>query len=666
MELITLDEVEQYVWPYEPDWGAGVVTRLSIETERMASLTQREVRRALGRSLRVEMEASFMLGIAEAAAARNALRVMEDAGVRLPFFPAIEDTTGNWDSAWWLAWNSGGAPGSAEDLYWTDDSGDKNGRELIAPTLLGHFAETPEFSLLTTETCQVKLRWRESSPYAARLQVAAQAWTAGPAIGARAIYLFPYIPDFRSAPGMQVSLEVERKDLGFGRQTAASAYPQVGGRQPAFGYTLSRAEAARLVRFFEDRQGPVEPFWLPGWLGECRLVADLAGDEVEIEVTDAAALGDHRYLLFYDGEIVARKIVAIAGNVLTLESATGRAFSAEETVLCSMALARFASAELELKWASPEQAECEIKFAEVAEEYATPAGETYAESIGPLAERAFLYELRHGAEVWRWTSFEAALNYAGNAYESRQVEHGEITDEVAWETNKCAMKCRTWANHPLHRVLYGTLSERLELIIGRGVPSDPVTGYEVIFRGWITTASFEGPWITAQAESFGTLFSRQVPRTLLQPTDNFALFDSANGLLKADWTFSARLTNIAANVLTLDTLSWTQGDLPAMAAEYFAMGYVERPAASFERIPVVSSTALAGGALTVTLARALIVTAPALPEVGWSLIPGYDGLLETAEDKFDNATHFGGFHFMPADNPSLVAMQRETGGSSKK
>jgi hypothetical protein len=168
------------------------------------------------------------------------------------------------------------------------------------------------------------------------------------------------------------------------------------------------------------------------------------------------------------------------------------------------------------------------------------------------------------------------------------------------------------------------------------------------------------------ARGSGSLFERRVPRTMMQPHDNYALFDAGNGLVKADWTFSAILAGIAGNVLTFDTITWPGGALPAIGDEYFALGYIERPAAAFERIPIASSTTLAGGELTVTLAHGFARTAPAAPEAGWKLIPGYDGLKSTSVAKFGNLANFGGFPYMPKTNPSIVPVKQDNGSSGKK
>ncbi|HEV2207300.1 MAG TPA: phage BR0599 family protein [Verrucomicrobiae bacterium] len=666
MKEITLDGLYHYAWVYELDWASGVSVRFRLETDQVASLTKRQERAAFSEALKVtDVQATYCLDQAAAAEVRNALRVLQDTPVRLPFLPGV-DRCESFLARWYQAWDSGEGAGAVENLAFGLVA-DGAGRKHVAPTLLGYLVEPPTFELLTTELVNVGLRWKESADFSERLQVPACEWEEGPRIGARVVYRFPFAPDWsQSQDAGAVVVDVDRKDVGFRRRSASAAYPQVGSRQPVFGFTLDGGEASTLLRFFQDRRGPTEPFWLPCWVGECRLAEDALAADTEITVTDATALGEHRYIILLSaGAPVERHITDIEGNVLTLDQPLGMDMDAVDTVLSALALVRFSSGELVVKWDSPDCTECQIQFEEVSQEYMVPAGDVYGGTFGPLANTCFLFQLNTAGQSWYWTNYEKDLNYGGQAYASEDIEFDEIAEGVAWESNEVSVSMRSWVGNPVLSLLARTATDRMELIIARGVPNDPVIGYTVLFRGWITKADMKGAWLTATAASFGSLFERNVPRTIMQTCDNYALFDAGNRLTRASWTFTARLTAMAGLVLTFDTLTWPQGALPVIGANYLALGYVERPV-THERVLLVSSTALVAGALTATVSHAFMGAAPVAPEAGWLLVPGYDGLLETAVAKFNNAANFGGFPFMPDVNPSLVAMPSNRGGSSKK
>lgn len=650
MTPLTINGTAQFGWLYEPDWSQAITARFRFEAETVTGLTKRENRRPLGETLRVELDAAYLLTGAEAAAARNALRTLQDTPVRLPFWPGLDQL--GYRALNWLAFDDG----MTNPLVTTEWVA--SGREYVVPTLLGHLTEPPTFKAIDLHHFQVSVKWRESSPADEALGFVSREWATGPAIGALTPYQFPFIPDWSSEQDAgPVVVDVDRQALGFGRTWSQAAYPQLGYRKPTLGFTLTDDEPAQLLRFFLDRRGTAEAFWLPCWVSECRFVS-AAGNQVT--VTNAAALGDHRYVMLYDDEPIYRRVVAIDGNVLTLDSDPGVVLT-DTTIICTLALARFGSGQLSLKWTAPGIAQAQIAFQEVSQEYLTPSGET-GSTLGALPARCYLFEVRHGLEVWRWTNYERDLVSGGETYSQAGIDFDEITDGLAWDSTSCRLKLRSTSSNPLQRLLNRTATDRMELIVSEAVPGDPATGAAVIFRGWLTHATFNGPWIGADSTGFGSLFSRKVPRTLMQPTDNYALFDAGNRLAREDWTFTGTLAAAAGAVLTFDGLSWPGGDLPEILEHWFALGYVQSP--DGRRIPIIDSAELDGESVTVTCAHAPI-TAPDLGEE-WSLVPGYDGLATTADLKFGNLANFGGFPEVPEADPSLVPVKKDADSGGKK
>ena len=247
---------------------------------------------------------------------------------------------------------------------------------------------------------------------------------------------------------------------------------------------------------------------------------------------------------------------------------------------------------------------------------------------------------------------------------SKPIEHGDITQSTAIDKTSVSLKTGIWSDHPLLRSIAGTLWERMTLTIYEADPAN-LGAKEAIFTGHVRGVKRRSGSLQATIDGAAAVFDRVIPRTLMQVRDNWALGEDGNGLDVADWTFTATATAQADEVVTLGSLSWPGGTLPTIAANYFALGYAIRPAPNYARIPIMSSTLLSAGSLTVTLAYA---PSPALSgsESGWSLIPGYDGTIDTAEDKFANEDNFGGFPFVPIAAPNLIAVKRQTGNAGKK
>lgn len=679
MISVTLDSVAQLALANPPDWSQGMVTTFRFEVDTVRAISGRQERRPLGASLRVRMDYSLLLAPAAASALRNALRTIQDTPVRVPFWPALDRGSTPWSSRWWMDYDAGSSLGSVIDVSWSQTP-------QRVPTLRGHLTEAPALSGPHTELVGCRVQFVESSPIAEALSVASESWTSGPTVAGVARYLFPLRPNWRDLQTHgDVRIDVRRQWMGFARESGSEAYPQVGSRQPRFGFTLDHAEAARLVRWFSDRRGTVEPFWVPGYLSETRLASNTSAGSAQITLTDATPLAPFSYIALMDGDgaIVTRKIESRVGNTLTLSSSPGT-LSAASTLLCSLALVRHAGAELTLRWMSPDIAETEIAFVEVAEEYASPVGDEIQTTQGDLGPRAQVYILAYGAsEVLRWTTWDQGVTAPGGAYSDAYSDAfggdigydaaagiaGSITEGSVWDRTAVTFRCRTRSDNPLLRLIRGTASERITLTILEVTPGAvgvEWTNEETIFHGVITQASVDGAFIEATADSFGRTFGVRIPRMLMQTGDNWELFGEGNDLRREEWTFAARLTAVSGTTLTFDSFTWPQGSLPTIAAHYFAGGYVERPAgSSFERIPIASSTAMSGGALQVTIVN-LLASSPTTPETGWSLVPGYDGQYETLDQKFGASEDFGGFPEIPATNPTIVPRKKDTTTAGKK
>lgn len=663
MISITLDSLPHLAVPYLPDWSFGMSTTFSFEVDSAQSLTKRQERRSLGSTLRVRAEYTYHLDLAETAAMRDALRTIQDTKVRVPFWPAVERTTGPWGSRWWLGFDDGATFGKVDNITWDQVATGKR-----VPTLLGHAEIT--FRAVTPTMSVVSLSFTESSPDSEALTIASEVFTAGPQVASITRYLFPFRPDWSNQLEFgPVVVDVRRDRISFGRQSSTESYPQVGFRSPQFSFTLNELEAARLVRFFADRKGTVEPFWLPGEFFETALAANSSAASADITVVNAATLANYSYIAMFSeyGQVITRKIISRAGNTLTLDSSPGD-LEVDSTGLCSLILVRFDSNDLTLRWNVP-KVTAEISFVEVSEEYASPVDDTIQSKLGDLPSKAFVYDIIAGSSELRWTSWDSSVfePISLDQYDPGDGAHGDITQGSAFETSGTSIRIRYASTNPIAALLRGKATDRIAVTVREVTPTNPWSNEVTVFSGHVVRARFDGAFIDAQVENAGIMLSQNIPRMLLQVGDNNTLFDSRNALVKADWTFSARLTAISGSTLTFDTITWPQGALPTIDDDYFALGYIERPAGpTFERIMIVASTAISGGSITVTLASALD-TAPTLPESGWALIPGYDGLPETADTKFGNyETHFGGFPFVPASNPSIVPMKKDSASTGKK
>ena len=175
-----------------------------------------------------------------------------------------------------------------------------------------------------------------------------------------------------------------------------------------------------------------------------------------------------------------------------------------------------------------------------------------------------------------------------------------------------------------------------------------------LFYGELDSAEYEPPFIAAKVSTLSYIFARKIPRRLYQKTDNWCLFEEPNGLRPADWKWNAKVASYDPDTGILVVGTITSTNTAVIEENYFTYGYLIVTTAGKHQVRMISSNSvIAAGVMTVHLSN-FLETAPAVDDV-LALYPGYDGQAYTAGLKFHNyQTNFGGFPFMPTDNPTIL------------
>lgn len=214
-------------------------------------------------------------------------------------------------------------------------------------------------------------------------------------------------------------------------------------------------------------------------------------------------------------------------------------------------------------------------------------------------------------------------------------------------------------------------------LVCSGPDGPTVLANDIVFTGEVIRAQVRGRIITARGQAGGSIFDRQVPRFRLQTGCNHTLFDVGCGLSKAAWRFTANMGDAGTPgfpfEFDLSDLQRVSGPTPTYFAHWFAGGWIEfGSGTSWCRRPILRSTTVTSGALTITLSR----DPTPYPENGDPVIlyPGCDGRFETCGvyhastnpgGKYDNRVNFGGHPYMPKANPSLVKVSEAVAGGKK-
>jgi uncharacterized phage protein (TIGR02218 family) len=189
-------------------------------------------------------------------------------------------------------------------------------------------------------------------------------------------------------------------------------------------------------------------------------------------------------------------------------------------------------------------------------------------------------------------------------------------------------------------VLDGARFKLERIFMDAHTPTDTSAGTLVLFEGRIVEPEFDRYEIKASVVSDVDGLKLQMPRNLYTPGCLNTLFDSACGLLSADFAVNTTIgTNSTPNRILCD-LSQPQG--------WFTQGVVE----FLEGVNI-------GIKRTVRLheAGSLILTLPLLkmPAIGEAIrvYPGCDKRLETCTNRFNNRARFRGSPYVPVPETSV-------------
>jgi hypothetical protein len=432
---------------------------------------------------------------------------------------------------------------------------------------------------------------------------------------------------------------------------------------------------------------------VPAAFSPCQLTADLLAGAT-ITVDNLQALDGQAHIFLYGDTWSAQRIIAEGSNTITLAQAPG-VFPAASSTVQPLLFAHFTGPTITISWTDPTLSTTTLELEELPPEYGSPAGEQFGLTIGPLGFKAYLYSFTDGVSSWYYTSNESPINYQGNTYLSQKITHGTITERLNLEDSTTDITLRYFSPNPFSRYRTPRLQMAMTCAIqslftgnaaylvdqtgryitdGQGryiVGAPPAAVATTVFKGRLKVAKFDDSSIVIQMGGPTSLFDQMVPRPLVQLLCNATLFDGKCGLLRANWTFSATMPHPPAPgapfQYVVSALSWPQGPLPALPAHYFAFGYIARTLAdgTQQGMIILDSTALAGGAMTLTL-NGDLSPFPTGSEP-WSIVPNCAGRYqEDCKAKFSNPSNFRGFPNMPLTDPSILPQITSTSSSSKK
>ena len=167
-------------------------------------------------------------------------------------------------------------------------------------------------------------------------------------------------------------------------------------------------------------------------------------------------------------------------------------------------------------------------------------------------------------------------------------------------------------------------------------------GVAVEWKGRLSALSPENSTMGLVFESVFTSMRRNGLRMAYQIGCPYALYGVGCGLDKEDFATVTDVTDVAANVITAT-------DAASFADGYFTGGIFKDNAGNMRFITDHTGD-------QITLIRPIVPPIQYVSDNGYTglsgtLYPGCDRSVSTCDAKFSNLLNFGGFPFMPDDNP---------------
>lgn len=256
-----------------------------------------------------------------------------------------------------------------------------------------------------------------------------------------------------------------------------------------------------------------------------------------------------------------------------------------------------------------------------------------------------------GGTVYRYTSADKSIVYAGNTFSANDVlfKRGRTRLVIGVEVDELdltfyAKPTNLLGGVPFLHAVHNRALDGAEVLLERGFAptwNDPITGTLIQFGG--RCGPFElgrAAGARVKVKSDLELLNVKIPRNVYQPSCLHTLYDTGCGLTKA--SFAAATT--AASGSTKQVLNCGL----AQAAAYFDQGTITFTSGANNGVTRNVKSYTPG---VVTLSYPLPST-PAIGD-GFTAYPGCDKRQATCSGKFANLVNFRGFPYVPVPETVL-------------
>lgn len=679
MKSVTISGVSCWLVTEQPgdDTPIRLTAKIPVNAER--SLTGGHIRRPAGVTARWSLEFRATLVSSEFYDMRTATRAAQDEPIVCPVWPHVWRPgidTPSMTAGLIVAF-------TADFATYAINPGSYSGYTYAAPLIYGRFRQPPRMRSVSDGFVTADFAIDEDAVAGNSFYPASGMLGSDTNLTDASGYsapVFPFLSDWSSPPEPQIAItEVERAAVAAGRQVSTTFYPQGPEQVQSHSFTtIGAAEGAALFAWWIRRCGQADCHWMYGAQKLWTLASPAtAGDStITIDTTNGGPPIVGRVVALLGGSVVEyRRIISIAGAVLTLNAPLSNSWSVAETRVTTAFLYRPTKDSLEISYSQAGWVgTANIAWREVAAEETLPSGETRGTTIGRVPGGAWFFQIDldyNGATastyLTNWESGASGSTVGSKSWIGNPCDFDRLISSLDLEDDSCTFKMRWFAGCPWENWQPGALAARGFLTIYRADvdSSGAFSNFAAVWKGELSTPTFDGPNITVKVLGANALFARRAPRQVISTLCGTNLLKPRCGLALADWTWNAVTVSSSGNTVTIGTIARANGSGNPSgfgAADWFALGWLGWTSGGLpRRVGILSSAALSGGQIVLTLDRA-----PGLAN-GTSVtgVPGCDRQGSTCRNKFNNYTNFRGFEYTPAVAPNFIVPQRTTNPAKK-
>lgn len=266
--------------------------------------------------------------------------------------------------------------------------------------------------------------------------------------------------------------------------------------------------------------------------------------------------------------------------------------------------------------------------------------ETAVETGKPLE----LYRFSNlNSEIYTYTSGNADYTYNSEVYVTRNLTRNESA--ITSDQNLVALTLRVPADDEFaQRYRIGAPTARDKLTIYRLHLTDtPTPEVVVFFKGEVSSVAFDGDDAIVAAETSMIVLRRPIPRRSYSNSCGHVLYDRG---CKINENNAAYKFDVVVQTINGANVTVTGTGIGTQAANFFVSGFLDKD--TIERRMILSQTVNGPTSLTLTLPLPFVDLADGEALV---LRAGCNHSLTTCRTKFNNVTNFGGFPWVPTENP---------------